>query len=71
MRFRSNSIPLLVVVATTSVGGTGVAQPQEDPMVLQTLCTSGNGESCNDLGTAYQRGTNVAKDLAKAATLYR
>ena len=38
---------------------------------LTTACQKGRAEACNNLGVAYDKGTGVTQDYAKAVELYR
>ena len=47
-----------------------ICGPGLAPQALQTACSGGDMQACNNLGAAYESGTGVARDLARAASLY-
>lgn len=57
-----------ILVRGNKVNGT---PPAAANALFEKACNGNDGAGCNELGLAYERATNVPKDLGKAASLYQ
>jgi TPR repeat protein len=54
------------------LNGSGVeADPAKAATFLDRACAGGDGEGCNDLAVAYEKGTGVTRDRRRSVELFK